>query len=235
MAEVKAKKAAAKAPVKKAAAKPKDIVIVDDPVVEDKVVEAPAPPLVPTLNAADAELIADAVTRGVVAAMAAQPQQPAIPDQPQTDYGAKLAQVALADEEYSPGGKQVEPDALKTVPVMPEEAAGWTPEQVAEFNRREAAKLRARKKAQAANRKDLEGLGTAERMRRMAQPRDPSVIRYAVPADWDGNEEDLVMVKCKRRVGLDDAGTMSDLNESVHMPKEHARRLQSQGAVEVAI
>jgi len=234
------KSAATKAPAEKPAAKapePKNIVIVDeDPpaAVEQEEV------LAPTLNNADFEMIANAVTRGVVAAMQAMPASPQIApaersERSESGYGAELKKAALADEEYSPGGRQVESESLETIPVIPEEAAGWTEEQVAEFNRREAAKLRARKKAQAANRKDLEGLGTAERMRRMMAPRDPTVVRYAIPKDWGGDESELVQVVCKRKIGLDENGTMSDIGETVNMPRDHARRLQGTGAIEVAI
>lgn len=160
-------------------------------------------------------------------------------NQPLLDRVAALEKTSAptkpAAVKHAPGGKRVEEELLETIPVMPEEAAGWTEEQIEAFNKREQAKMRARKRAQAENRKDLETMGTAERMRKMMAPRDPDLTRMALPPDWDGDEDALVKVRCLRRVGLNESGDMSDLDEEVLMPPENARTLQRTGAVEVVI
>jgi len=95
--------------------------------------------------------------------------------------------------------------------------------------------MRNRKRAQQKRREEFDSLGTAERIRRLSGVRDPSIIRKAIPDDWDGDEDALIKVTCLRRVGLNEFGEMSDIDEVVLMPPENARILQKSGAVEVLI
>lgn len=234
MAEVKSTK---KAPAKKAPAKrsmsktpaSEQIEPVTDEPATDQVQAAvegddvshktPAAP-VTTLTEGDLAMVAQ-----IAAQAAAEAVKVAMPAQP-----APL-------NRHTPGGRQVEDgkEILETRPVSPEETAGWTDEQIAEFNRREAKKLRDRKAKQSENRRDLESMSTAERIRFMQTPRDPSIIRKVTGPGWDGDEDGLIRVRCLRKIGINDYGDMTDIDEEVMMPPEVARDLQQKKLVEAVI
>jgi hypothetical protein len=223
MATVK-KTATRKAPVKKAAAKPADVK------------PAPARP--------EAGLSAD--DRALIAQIAAESAAQAVKDilaenQRALDaaHTEKVTAKPLADLEkmatsHVPGGKKVANTAYETEALTPAAIANMTPEQIEEYNRREQDKMRARKARQASTLAKLSDMSTGDRVRYLTKERDPSVIRMAVPDDWDGNENDLVRVICKRHVGLG-GGLMSDIDEEVDMYRPAAKNLQKTGAVEVSI
>ncbi len=135
--------------------------------------------------------------------------------------GPKVVETQMDDSEL-----------LETVAPTDEEVATWTPEQVKEFNERELKKMRARKQKQEAKRREMEGMGTQQRRQLMKEPRDPNEIRVAIDPDYEG--DDYVRVQCKRKIGLG-GGVMSDIDELVDMPREHAKRLQESGAVRIAL
>ncbi len=150
----------------------------------------------------------------------------------------KIDERFQAIEESLPRGRKVvqpkmdDSELLETIAPSEEEIATWTPEQVKEFNERELKKMAARKQRQEAKRKEMEGMGSQQRRAAMSKPRDPNEIRIAIDPDYDG--DDYVRVQCLRRVGLGN-DIMSDINEIVDMPREHAKRLQESGAVRIAL
>lgn len=210
MATVK-KTSVRKAPVKKAAVKKAEV----------KPVEAkPESSLTPADLAMIAEIAAKAAAEAVKAS------QPVI--------AATTDPIPQVRAEHVPGGKKVANTVYETEALTPAAIANMTPEQIEEYNRREQDKMRARKARQASTLAKLSDMSTGDRVRYLTKERDPSVIRMAVPDDWDGNEDDLVRVTCKRHVGLG-GGLMSDIDEEVDMYRPAAKNLQKSGAVEVAI
>jgi len=204
MATVK-KTATRKAPVKKAAAKPADVK------------PAEVAPAQSALTPSDLAMVAEIAAKAAAEAVkAAQPV------------------AAQSKAEHVPGGKKVANTAYETEALTPAAIANMTPEQIEEYNRREQDKMRARKARQASTLAKLSDMSTGDRVRYLTKERDPSVIRMAVPDDWDGNENDLVRVICKRHVGLG-GGLMSDIDEEVDMYRPAAKNLQKTGAVEVSI
>ena len=140
----------------------------------------------------------------------------------------EAVKVALAEEKQSL--LDADPDYIPTEA----EILTWSDEKIAEYNKVEQAKLAKRKATQAANLRRLGDMSAAERKAERNVERDPSIIRLAVPTDWDGNKDDLVRVICKRRIGLGD-GLMSDLGEEVDMYRVSAQKLQASGVIEVSI
>lgn len=144
------------------------------------------------------------------------------------EIAAQAVKAALAEEKQA---------VVKADPnYVPTEAeiASWSEEQVAEYNAAEAAKFAERKAKQSANLRKLDSMSVNERKQALTKERDKSVIRIAVPPDWDGNKDDLVRVVCKRHIGLGD-GLSTDIDEIVDMYKPSAQAMQKSGVIEVAI
>lgn len=111
-----------------------------------------------------------------------------------------------------------------------EEIESWSEEQIQAYNQRQADAMREKKRRMMQNREEFDRMPRGERLKLLNMDRDPSIIRESI----NPLGEKMVEVVTKVKIALDE-GEMSDVDETIRLPLSTAKKMQSQGKVEVSL